>query len=155
MVKFPFFSKYSMLLSHLSFNAFSFSLYRLMNPESNLLKHDFSPKNTFTVQEDIQINSLLTSDHYLLVGVVGEIYGYDWSVVTSNKDAKVSWKIELPNNRDVFEKAEINCMVINNKSELLYVGCGDNNIYVINIETAKIVRTLSGHTDYIHSIFNV
>ncbi|KAK4876173.1 hypothetical protein RN001_012595 [Aquatica leii] len=130
-----------------------FHLYRFMNPNVNASSQNLSCSNSFTVQEDVQINSLLSTEHYLVVGVVGEIFGYDWKVVKNNKDAKVSWKVELPNSNDLFNKAEINCVI--NKEGVLYVGCGDNKIYVINLEGGRILRTLSGHSDYVHSLFNM
>ncbi|KAF5291201.1 hypothetical protein FQA39_LY14443 [Lamprigera yunnana] len=130
-----------------------FHLYRIMNPDANVTGGEFSSQNSFTVQEDIQINSLLATECCLIVGVVGEIYGYDWKVVKNSKEAKVLWKIELPNSNDAFNKAEINSMV--SKDGVLYAGCGDNKIYMINLEGGHILRTLSGHSDYIHSLFNV
>jgi len=39
------------------------------------------------------------------------------------------------------------------KRSSLYAGCGDNNIYVINMEGGNIVQCLKGHTDYIHDVF--
>ncbi|PSN29091.1 THO complex subunit 6 [Blattella germanica] len=34
----------------------------------------------------------------------------------------------------------------------LYAGCGDNRIYVFSLEDGKLIRTMEGHDDYIHSI---
>ncbi|XP_031351615.1 THO complex subunit 6 [Photinus pyralis] len=128
-----------------------FNLYRLMNPDLNGPNLDTKPHNSFTVQEDVQINSILATESFLIVGVVGEIFGYTWKVVKNSKDGKVAWKIELPYS-EVLSKPDVNCMVA--KDGLLYAGCGDNKIYVINLEGGHIIRTLVEHSDYIHSIFN-
>lgn len=54
--------------------------------------------------------------------------------------------------RDSYDKPDINYMVYSKVNNLLYVGCGDNNIYVINLEDRKILRSMQGHTDYIHCL---
>lgn len=54
--------------------------------------------------------------------------------------------------RDSYEKPDVNYLVYSKQSNLLYAGCGDNNIYVISLEDGRIVRSLEGHTDYIHSL---
>lgn len=117
-----------------------------------MTKQDQLPVNSFVVQQDVQINSLLTTQKHLIVGAFGEIFGYTWKAVKSSKDAKPSWKIELPNAKDSFDKTEVNCMLMEKKSPQFYVGCGDNNIYMFNVEGGKLVRTLSGHSNYVHCI---
>lgn len=82
----------------------------------------------------------------------GEIFGYLWKAVKTNKEAKPSWRIELPNNKDSFDKADVNCLLFDAESNHLYAGCGDNNIYMFEIDGGKLVRTLSDHTNYIHCI---
>jgi WD40 repeat protein len=37
----------------------------------------------------------------------------------------------------------------------IYAGCGDNKIYIFSLEDGKLVRTMEGHDDYIHSIHNM
>ena len=54
--------------------------------------------------------------------------------------------------RDSYDKPDINYMLYSKMNNLLYVGCGDNNIYVINLESRKILRSMQGHTDYIHCL---
>lgn len=106
------------------------------------------------MQADVQINSLLTTEKHLVVGAFGEIYGYLWKAVKTAKDPKPSWKIELPNVKDTFDKADVNCMLYDKNSNLLYA-TGDSNVYVFNLEGGKLVRTLTAHTAYIHSICNL
>lgn len=121
-----------------------------MNPESNLTKEDQLPKNTFEVQPDVQVNSLLTTEKHLIAGVFGEIYGFLWKAVKTIKDPKPAWKIELPNVKDTFEKSDVNCLYHDKETNFLYAA-GDNKIYVFNLEGGKLVRTLEAHTGYIHS----
>lgn len=106
------------------------------------------------MQPDVQINSLLTTEKHLIVGAFGEIYGYLWKSVKTTKDPKPAWKIELPNVKDAFDKADVNWLLYDKNSSLLYA-TGDNNIYVFNLEDGKLVRSLNSHTNYIHSICNL
>lgn len=156
-VPYPFFSKFSSNFFEVTITLKSvllYSLSRIVNPESNLTKDDQLPKNTFVVQPDVQINTLLTTEKFLVVGAFGEIYGYLWKAVKTSKDPKPNWKIELPNIKDTFDKADVNSLIYNKNSNLLYA-TGDNNVYVFNLEGGKLVRTLSAHTGYIHSICNL
>lgn len=54
--------------------------------------------------------------------------------------------------RDSYDKPDINYMVYSKIDHLLYAGCGDNNIYIVNLEDGRILRSLQGHTDYIHCL---
>lgn len=54
--------------------------------------------------------------------------------------------------RDSYEKPDVNFMVYSKLNNILYAGCGDNNIYVINLEEGKILRSLQSHTDFIHCL---
>lgn len=69
-------------------------------------------------------------------------------------DGKPSWKIDLPDIKDSFDKADVNTLIYNKETDHVYAGCGDSNIYVFDIEHGKVIQTLKGHTDYIHSINN-
>ncbi|XP_018336862.1 THO complex subunit 6 [Agrilus planipennis] len=132
-----------------------FYLSKILNPEGNLTKFDQTPKHTFTIENNLHINSLLTTEQYLVVGTSVGIIGYDWKNIKNGKEAKISWKIELPKVQSNFEKIDINCMVLSKDPGLIYVGCDDNNIYCVNIESSAIVRTLKGHSDYIHDIYKL
>ncbi|XP_044271762.1 THO complex subunit 6 [Tribolium madens] len=129
-----------------------FHLSKLTNQGSSITKEDQLPKNTFTIKEDVQINSLLTTKSFLVVGTVGEILGYAWKNVKTSKKPSCSWSIEIPNSKDSFDKPDVNCLVLENENNLLFAACGDNNVYIFNIETRKEVRSLRGHKNYIHCI---
>lgn len=59
--------------------------------------------------------------------------------------------MQIPKNPDnIVGKTDVNVMQIDKNSHYLYAGCGDNNVYVFNLEDGKLIRTLEGHTDFIH-----
>lgn len=131
-----------------------FSLSKIINPDTSLTKDDQKPKNKFTIEEDVPINSLLGTDSCLIVGTVGSVLGIPWKSLKTSKECKPCFRVDLPNLRDNFVKADVNCLDYNKETGLLYAGCGDNNIYTINIEAQAVVNTYKCHTNYIHSIYN-
>ena len=34
----------------------------------------------------------------------------------------------------------------------MIVGCGDNNVYIYDLESRQLVHRLHGHTNYVHSV---
>ena len=130
-----------------------FELSKALGPhkvEENELQ---GPSYRFTAHPNQQVQSMATTDNFLITGTSGEIYGWDWKVVTSSKaKSKVSWMIQIPVNKDSYEKPDVNYMVYCKSHQLLYAGCGDNHIYIVSLEDGKILRSLQGHTDYIHGL---
>lgn len=107
------------------------------------------------MKEGFQINSLLSIQNYLIVGGVGEIHGYLWkNLKTASKNKQTAWAIDIPNQKDAFERVDINCIIYNEENGHLFVGCGDNNIYEYDLETRALLKTISNHTDYIHCLIN-
>lgn len=47
---------------------------------------------------------------------------------------------------------DVNCLILNKEDNILYAGCGDNTIYVCNLECGDVVQKFEGHRDFIHSI---
>lgn len=86
-----------------------------------------------------------------MVGTHGEISGWDWSCL-KDKAPKPSWKIALPGGGSILDRVDVNSLWWSEEQELMFAGCGDNNIYAFNLEEGKIVRIFKGHEDYIHSI---
>ncbi|KAG5868638.1 hypothetical protein JTB14_032799 [Gonioctena quinquepunctata] len=131
-----------------------FHLSKIVQTEANLAREDLTPKNRITVKKDFQINSLLSLQSHLIVGCVGEIFAYSWKVVKTSKNPQPAWTIDIPNQKDSFERTDVNSLQFNSESSQIYAGCGDNNIYVFDLETRKLLKTLSKHTDYIHCLMN-
>ncbi|XP_076653572.1 THO complex subunit 6 [Halictus rubicundus] len=132
-----------------------FELSKALGPhkvEENELQ---GPTYQFTAHPNQQVMSMASTDAFLATGSSGEIYGWNWKMVTSSKapKIKVSWMVQLPVNKDSYvEKADVNYLVYSKSSNLLYAGCGDNNIYAISLEDGRILRNLQGHTDYVHCL---
>ncbi|KAK0174782.1 hypothetical protein PV327_010512 [Microctonus hyperodae] len=119
-------------------------------PEDELL----GPTYKFTAHSDQQVQSMVSTDNFLVTATTGEIVGWDWSVVTSNKASKIksSWTIQIPVDKDSSEKSDVNYMVYSKDNHVLYVGCGNNKIYNVNLDNGKILKSLDGHESYIHSL---
>ncbi|KAJ8971819.1 hypothetical protein NQ317_002936 [Molorchus minor] len=131
-----------------------FHLSKIVQPQTSLSPEELAPKNRVTVKEDFQINSLITAQNHIIVGGVGEIYAYLWKNLRNTKSAHPVWTIEIPDQKDAFDKPDVNCLLFVEESGHLYAGCGNNKIYVFNIETRRILKTLVKHTDYVHCITN-
>lgn len=131
---------------------FIFSLSKIVQPETNLSKEELTPRNKFMVKDDLQINSLLTTQTHLIVGGVGEIYAYQWKNVKTSKNVQPVWTIDIPGQKGTFDKTDVNCLLYNEENGQIYAGCGDNNIYIFEIESRKILKTLSKHKDFIHCL---
>lgn len=109
------------------------------------------PHQVFKASDDGQpIRSLAFHNNFLIVGTAGTVTGYTW---LKNRLTKKSWEIRLPaNNETSSQQNDINCFWLNKKESILYAGCGDNNIYVMNLEDGQVLRSFDGHTDYVHWI---
>ncbi|XP_050307298.1 THO complex subunit 6 [Anthonomus grandis grandis] len=130
-----------------------FNLAKVIKSEGTVTKEELLPKSKITVCPDLQINSLLATENHLLVGGYGEIYAYSWKTIKgSNRNVKPTWSIEIPSDQDELNRAEVNSLLFEESSANIYAGCGDNKIYIFNLESRKPIKTLTGHTDYVHSI---
>ncbi|XP_011502090.1 PREDICTED: THO complex subunit 6 isoform X2 [Ceratosolen solmsi marchali] len=112
------------------------------------------PTYQFKPHSDQQVQSIVTTNNFLVTGTCGEIAGWDWKIVTSSKCSKIkpSWVIQIPSKKDSLEKSDVNCMIYSKENNVIYAGSGDNQIHIINLENGKISSSLSGHTGFIHNI---
>ena len=46
----------------------------------------------------------------------------------------------------------LDCDQLSDGRDQLIAGCGDNNIYVFNLETLDLKSCLTGHTSFVHSV---
>ena len=46
----------------------------------------------------------------------------------------------------------LDCDQVENGSDKIIAGCGDNNVYVFNLETLDLKNTLTGHTSFVHCV---
>jgi len=115
---------------------------------SSTTKPDVAPLQVFQASEG-QIYSLSYFNDFLIVGCNGEISGYS---VKAGLIGKQSWQIRIPTTPENAELNEINFLWLDKDNGHVYAGCGDSNIYGINLEDGKILRNFTGHSDYIHSV---
>lgn len=96
-----------------------------------------------------QVQSLAFYDNFLIVGTnTGRLSGYAWY---KNRLTKKTWETFLAN-QNLADQNDINCFWLEKNNGTLYVGCGDNNMYAISLETGQTIRTFTGHTGFIHWI---
>jgi len=94
--------------------------------------------------------SMICTDKFLIVGGKEVVRGWDWDKIISGEAVTdCDWEIDMRG------KGDINSMIIISDSGpdgQLVLGMGDNNIYVMNLETRETTRVLAGHTDYVHCV---
>ncbi|CAG9768254.1 unnamed protein product [Ceutorhynchus assimilis] len=130
-----------------------FNLTKLVDPQENLNQEARLPKHKITVHADIQINSLLTTQDHLLVGGYGEIFAYSWKTIKGlSTNTQPVWSIKLPSTHENLEKAEVNSLVMDEDLGKLYTGCGDNKIYIYDLESRSTLAVLINHSEYVHCL---
>lgn len=137
-------------LSIIYINFHNFSLERILNPEPLSLDYN-KPKHIHNIEAGHQICSLTSTDAFLIIGTVNEILGYDWKNVVSAKVSKPSWRIKIASVSSI-EQIDVNSLWLSEDEAKLYSGCGDNNIYVHNMDDGRLLSTFKGHTDFVHSV---
>ncbi|CAH1103002.1 unnamed protein product [Psylliodes chrysocephalus] len=132
-----------------------FHLSKITQSDVVLSKEDLLPKYKIIVKEGFQINSLLTTPQFLIVGVVGEIFGYNWkSIRTTNPQRnKPDWSIDIPNRKNTLDTMDINVINYDTINNHIFVGCGDT-IYVFDLERRKLLKNLSKHVDCVNCLSN-
>jgi len=128
------------LTSHLDNN----ELMEMDDPQTNAF-YKFSAHSS-------AIYALVSTKKFLISGSIGEIKAWKWTDL-KRKEAKVVWTYYIPQGENL-TKPEVNCMVLGSKDDesTMYVGCGDNKVYCLDIEKQSLKFTLEGHTDYVHCI---
>ncbi|KAJ8872615.1 hypothetical protein PR048_026221 [Dryococelus australis] len=130
----------------------TFDLQKILNPGDGFGPPCRESEYHFVAKSDMQVCSMVTTDKFLITGLTGEISGWDWKTITSGSNPKQSWNIQITTAKDAVDKPDVNSLVVSKEDNLLYAGCGDNKIYAFSLEDGKLVRTMSGHEEYIHSI---
>lgn len=98
-----------------------------------------------------KILSLAFYKNTLMIGTTAQIIGYEWIKSQINKKL---WAIQIPTTKQgggVDQKYEINSLfMLDNR---VCIGCGDSNVYLVNLDNGEIERQFEGHTDYIHDVY--
>ncbi|XP_050678454.1 THO complex subunit 6 homolog [Leptidea sinapis] len=126
-----------------------FDLSSLLNPDKDKITADYDkPKRIHNLPKNTGfICSLASSEKFLIVGIDNEIQGWNWKEIHS-KPGKVVWRIKIKTSG----QCEVNSLWLSDDEEQLYAGCGDNNVYVYNLEDGTLISKYSGHEEYIHCI---
>jgi THO complex subunit 6 len=95
------------------------------------------------------VHSLASTEAFLLTGGRGEVMAWAWDTIVQGEVGQPDWDIQVPG------RGEINSMLVLPESGTqgrLVLGTGNSNIYMYDLETRQLVTTLTGHTDYVHSV---
>ncbi|XP_028395249.1 THO complex subunit 6 homolog isoform X2 [Dendronephthya gigantea] len=95
------------------------------------------------------IYSLITADNFLISGGSTEICGWKWKELLM-KFTEPAWVLQPENSS--YGYPETNALVYNKEDNTLFAGCGDNIIYMWDLETRICRGTFKGHTDYIQCL---
>ena len=73
----------------------------MLGPRQNENEELIGPTFQFKAHADQQVQSILTTDNFLITGTCGEISGWDWKVATSTKSVKIkpSWTVQIPSKK--------------------------------------------------------
>ncbi|CAE1155247.1 THOC6 [Acanthosepion pharaonis] len=114
-------------------------------------ENSWKPIFTFKVSEDGPVYSMTTTNRELICGCSGYIKAWLWSNIIKRTN-KLAWSLIIPTKS--FSVSEINSMVTDDRdgNKNLFAGCGDNLIYIFDLENSSLKSTLSGHKDYIHCV---
>ncbi|KAM9744966.1 LOW QUALITY PROTEIN: THO complex subunit 6 homolog [Menidia menidia] len=124
-----------------------FSLSAALSPEATAASR--KPVLKFTAHQGA-VFSLLTSDGVLLSAGNGEVSAWNWNELIK-KNVKALWT-RRPSYRSSLEIPEINAMATSQRDNSLFMGGGDNNIHVLDLEHGVFKAALQGHTDYVHCV---
>jgi len=97
------------------------------------------------------IYTITQTSEYLISGGSKEIHGWLWKELLHHKNPKPKWTFTIPSTNP-FDSAETNSIIVNEGNNCLIAGCGDNNIYLWDLENGDMKDTLKGHTDYVHCV---
>ena len=76
-----------------------FSLSKVLGPRSKDNDNELSgPTYTFCAHPEFHVQSMASTENFLLTGSMGEICGWDWKVILSDKasKAKPTWTVQIP-----------------------------------------------------------
>lgn len=77
------------------------SLSTALGPRQTDDEEFLGPTYQFKAHPDQQVQSMLTTNNFLVTGTCGEIAGWDWKSATSSKSLKIkpSWVVQIPSKK--------------------------------------------------------
>ncbi|XP_059619187.1 THO complex subunit 6 [Phlebotomus argentipes] len=109
------------------------------------------PIQVFSVIDSGHIESLAFHKNFLIVGLPGELRGYQWCN-ESKRIKKQLWEVRVPTGSESMEAVDVNALWLNDENDEIYLGCGDSKILGLNLDNGQFFRTFTGHKDYIHCL---
>ncbi|CAH3143601.1 unnamed protein product [Porites lobata] len=98
------------------------------------------------------IYSLISTEKFLISGGSSEIHGWRWDEILEKTESPLpAWTLQ-PSARNSLNVAETNALVFASQEDTLFSGCGDNNIYMWDLDSGTCKNTLTGHRDYIQCL---
>lgn len=128
-----------------------FSLRLLLNPEREVKDKKQRAQLLIVADENGQINSLASTDKFLIVGCTNQIIAYEWKPIQSLKQPKVAWRLQIPAMKDNLSTNEVNGLVLNEQGRL-FAGCGDGKVHCYSLEDGKLISSLNGHSNSVRSM---
>ncbi|XP_064613145.1 THO complex subunit 6 homolog [Liolophura sinensis] len=127
-----------------------FSIVAALSPDAT--KASWTPVFSFKAQEDSVFSMVSTDTLLICAGSAGQVLAWKWADIL-NKAPKVVWSLSVPRGNS-FTEPEINSLVLSSEDGVtrLYAGCGDNNVYIWDMESGTLLSQLKGHEDYIHCV---
>ncbi|KXJ15083.1 THO complex subunit 6-like [Exaiptasia diaphana] len=123
-----------------------FSLSSALAPDAD--SQSRKPLFTFQAQSG-PIYTLLSTNTFLISGGSSDINGWRWDDILEMSTGS-SWILTPPSSSA--DAPETNSLVYDKESNVLFSGCGDNNVYAWDLEMGSCKNTFKGHTDYIQSL---
>lgn len=72
------------------------SLQKILTPFEGFTAPVKKAEYRFSVGNDAQVCSMVSTPKFLVTGSVAEISGWDWKTITSSKNPKQAWTIQIP-----------------------------------------------------------
>lgn len=101
--------------------------------------------------ENGQVCAMASTEKFLIVGSNGKILGFEWKYIIHGKVPKIAWIINIPLVKDAVEIIEVNSVIVT-ENQRIYSGGGDNKIHIHSMEDGRLIKSFSGHQNYIHDL---
>merc|ERR1719215_178174 len=108
---------------------------------------------TFHGLDGQPVFSLTSTNDFLFAGGKGQVRAWRWEDLMNNQNIEPAFIIPVGNPRVKVNWLDVDHGDVNfGGRDKLLAGCGDNNVYVLNLERLNVVDVLRGHTSYVHCV---
>ena len=89
----------------------------------------------------------------MFAGGKGQVRAWRWEDLMNDQNIQPAFIIPIGNPRVKVNWLDVDHGDVNfGGRDKLLAGCGDNNVYVLNLERLSVVDVLRGHTSYVHCV---